>query len=434
MKIRCLVEVCALKSGEFAIKQLTINRLTNHSIKLIMKKILLLLSLSIVVILSANAATFPVDSGKKAVADTAKPAAAPSSPVNMPGMAGPLSINPEPLKIFKDVYVSGVASALAQVQSNQIPGDKPALTDVSNAQIFIQKPSGIFQFFLQFGGYSLPDLGTPYLRAGLAPNAFYGLFPQGYVKIAPTSSFSIEAGKLPTLIGAEYTFSFENMNIERGLLWNQENAVNRGVQVNYTAGPVALAVSYNDGLYSNKYNWLWGSVAYTINSSNTLSLIGGGSLSRTAISSSATPLYLNNEEIFNLIYTHISGSWTIQPYLQYTKVPQSPLLGTTQDASTFGAALLVNYAVPNSGFSIPVRGEYISSSGDATQGAPNLMYGVGSNAWSVTVTPTYQYKRFFTRAEFSYVQANKTTPGAAFGSLGNDNSQVRGLLEIGILF
>ena len=349
-------------------------------------------------------------------------------------MAGPLSINPEPLKIFKDVYVSGVVSGLALVQNNHVLGDKPALTDVSNAQVFIQKPTGIFQFFLQFGGYSLPDLGTPYLRAGLAPNSFYGLFPQGYVKIAPTSSFSIEAGKLPTLIGAEYTFSFENMNIERGLLWNQENAVNRGVQLNYTAGPVALSVSYNDGLYSNKYNWIWGSLAYTINSSNSLSLIGGGSLSRTTISTSVTPLYLNNEEIFNLIYTHTSGAWTVQPYLQYTKVPKSALLGTSQDASTLGAALLVSYAVPNSGFSIPVRGEYISSTGSAAQGAPNLLYGVGSNAWSVTVTPTYQYKRFFTRAEFSYVEANKTTAGAVFGSLGNNNSQMRGVLEIGILF
>lgn len=398
-----------------------------------MKKVLLL-SLFAIKILSAGAATMPADSGKKAVADTAKPAAAPTSPVSMPGMAGPLSINPEPLKIFKDVYVSGVVSGLALVQNNQVTGDKPALTDVSNAQVFIQKPTGIFQFFLQFGGYSLPDLGTPYLRAGLAPNSFYGLFPQGYVKIAPTSSFSIEAGKLPTLIGAEYTFSFENMNIERGLLWNQENAVNRGVQLNYTAGPVALSVSYNDGLYSNKYNWIWGSLAYTINSSNSLSLIGGGSLSRTTISTSVTPLYLNNEEIFNLIYTHTSGAWTVQPYLQYTKVPKSALLGTSQDASTLGAALLVSYAVPNSGFSIPVRGEYISSTGSAAQGAPNLLYGVGSNAWSVTVTPTYQYKRFFTRAEFSYVEANKTTAGAVFGSLGNNNSQMRGVLEIGILF
>ena len=58
--------------------------------------------------------------------------------------------------------------------------------------------------------------------------------PQAFLKIVPTDNFSIQAGKLPTLIGAEYTFSFENFNIERGLLWNQEPAVSRGVQANYT--------------------------------------------------------------------------------------------------------------------------------------------------------------------------------------------------------
>ena len=58
---------------------------------------------------------------------------------------------------------------------------------------------------------------------------------------------SILAGKLPTLIGPEYTFSFENMNIQRGLLWNQENAVNRGVQVNYNSEHIAISASWNDG-------------------------------------------------------------------------------------------------------------------------------------------------------------------------------------------
>ena len=37
-------------------------------------------------------------------------------------------------------------------------------------------------------------------------------------------------------MGAEYTFTFQNMNIERGLLWNQETAVNRGIQVNQALG------------------------------------------------------------------------------------------------------------------------------------------------------------------------------------------------------
>ena len=390
-----------------------------------MKKRILLFTLFIVALGSAFAQT--------ATKDTAK--VVPPTPfVSMLGMApGPLALTTEPLN-FGGIYVGGVASGLVQFQNSVFPGDKPVQTDVSNAQIFIQKPNGIFQFYLQLGAYSLPDLGVPYIRSGLATNAFYGVFPQGYIKLAPTSSLSIEVGKLPTLIGAEYTFSFENMNIQRGLLWNQENAVNRGAQVNYAVGPVSLSVAYSDGMYSNNYNWIMGSLTYAINSTNTLALIGGGSTSRTTISSAVTPLYLNNEQIYNLIYIHTAGQWTFVPYLQYTKVPQSPLLGTTQDATTFGGALFISYAVPKSEFSIPLRLEYISSTGTAAGGAPNLMYGPGSNAWSATVTPTFQHKKFFARGELSYVSAGSITPGMAMGPTGNDASQVRGLIEVGVLF
>jgi hypothetical protein len=76
---------------------------------------------------------------------------------------------------------------------------------------------------------------------------------------------SILIGELLTLIGAEYTFTFENMNIERGLLWNQENAVNRGIQVNGSFGKLSASLSWNDGFYSNRYTWLTGSLAYAFN-------------------------------------------------------------------------------------------------------------------------------------------------------------------------
>ena len=49
----------------------------------------------------------------------------------------------------------------------------------------------------------------------------YGPLPVDYVKLVK-GNFNVEIGELPTLIGAEYTFSFENMNVERGLLWDQE--------------------------------------------------------------------------------------------------------------------------------------------------------------------------------------------------------------------
>ena len=373
----------------------------------------------------------------------------PTSPLSTPGMTGPLTINPQPMKFhsgaFGDVYVSGVISGVSQWQNNVSPGDRDFQADLSNGQFFVQKVTGLVQFFVQVGAYSLPDIGLPYLRSGNtqntvfgATNLFFGVVPQAFLKIAPSANFSIMAGKLPTLIGAEYTFSFENMNIERGLLWNQENAVNRGVQVNYKTGPVTLALSWNDGMYSNKYSWAWGSVSYAVNSSNTLTFIGSGNTKITNISTSATPLYLNNEQLYNLIYTHISGPWTIEPYLQYTKVPKSLEIKTTQEAATYGAALFVNYAFhsnsTDAGFNLPVRLEYIKSTGSAAEGAPNLLYGQGSKAWSITLTPTYQYKRFFGRTEFSFVKADNITSGSAFGPTGTNSNQVRTLLEIGMLF
>src|SRR5207249_9013651 len=101
--------------------------------------------------------------------------------------------------------------------------------------------------------------------------------------------------------GAEYTFSFQNMNIERGILWNQETAVNRGIQLNWTHKKLSTSFSWNDGFYSNRYTWLFGSLAYAFNSSTTLAFVGGGNAGAYAKNTLATPLYLNNSQIYNLI-------------------------------------------------------------------------------------------------------------------------------------
>ena len=375
------------------------------------------------------------------------PTAAPSAPA-WPGMAAaPLAANQKPVSYdagpLGPMYVTGVVSGLGQWQNHAAPGDHASQSDLSNGQIFLNKTVGLVQYFVQVGAYSLPDVGVPYLKASTAGSAFYGPVPQGFIKLAPNDKFSIQAGKLPTLIGAEYTFSFENMNIERGLLWNQENAVNRGVQVNYTAGPVALSASWNDGMYSNKYSWAWLSAAWTLDTADTLAFIAGGNTRHTSVSTSATPLFQNNEQLYNLIYTRTQGPWTIEPYLQYTHVPRLPEIGAFQEAATYGAALLVNYAFSAdtriggeslAGFSLPVRLEYIRSTGSLANGAPNLMYGPGSKAWSVTVTPTYQHDVFFARFELSYVGAQDTTPGFAFGPQGTNTSQTRALVEAGLLF
>jgi hypothetical protein len=114
-------------------------------------------------------------------------------------------------------------------------------------------------------------------------------------------------------------------------------------------------------------------------------------------------------------------------------VPHHPDLGVFKTTSTSGGALLVSYAL-NDNFFLAGRLEGISSSGNTSDGSANLLYGPGSEAWSITLTPTYQYKNFFARAEASFVQAVQYTPGDVFGNMNRNPAQVRGVLETGILF
>jgi len=357
--------------------------------------------------------------------------------LSTPAMSGPLAANPNPISLdagpLGPIYVDGVVSGLGFWQDNHVPGDQQWRADLSNGQVFVQKTSGWLQFYVQAGAYSLPSLGTSYLTAGNTISDTFGAVPVAYLKLAPTESFSVEAGKLPTLIGDEYTFTFENMDIERGLLWNQEPAVSRGVQANYSSGPFNLALSWNDGFYSDRLNWVSGSAAYTIDSSNSISFIAGGNTGHTGYSSFTAPLAQNNGDIFNLIYAWTSGPWTVSPYVQYANVPSDPSIGIAHSASTTGGTLLVSYAL-NDDWKIAGRAEYISSSGSPTSGAPSLLYGPGSDAWSFTITPTYQHGIFFARAEASYVGAGNTAAGSVFGPNLDTTSQARLLIEAGVLF
>jgi hypothetical protein len=358
------------------------------------------------------------------------------APLPMPAMSGPLTalapfhFSAGPLG---QLDISGVMSGLGVWQDNPAPGDHAFRADISNAQVFIQKTHGFFQFFLQAGAYDLPALGTPFLSTGNTVSEYYGALPQAFLKIVPSRNFSIQAGKLPTLIGAEYTFTFENMNIERGLLWNQENAVERGVQVNYSGGPFEASLQWGDGFYSNRFNWISGSLSYAINSASSVSFVGMGNAGQTDYSTPATPLDQNNSDLLSLVYTYSSNAWVIQPYLQYTSVPANPLIGVHREASTRGAALLMSDRIAPH-FFLAARIEYIASTGNARDGAANLLYGPGSKAWSLTFTPTWEDQGFFARAEFSFVQVLDETSGDGFGFQGNRPSQARALLETGFLF
>jgi hypothetical protein len=316
-------------------------------------------------------------------------------------------------------------------------GDFNSLVDISNAQLILQKNSGLMQFYIQAGYYSTPSLGTTYQRASQQTMDSFGLVPLANISFAPTNQWLLTAGKINSFGGNENTFTYQNNNIDRGLLWNQTSNVSRGFQASYKQGALSSSVTLNDGFYSNQLSWMGASAKYQIDEKNSTSFIWAGSIKPNTSNTFITPIAQNNSQIFNLIYSYASSRWTISPYLQYTYVPANSSLGILGSSQTTGAAILTNYRFSNAQsdvFSLPLRFEYIGSGGKGNPNAPNLLYGQGSAAWSTTITPTYQYERVFIRAELSYVQTLNTAQGLAFGPTGNSNNQTRVMFETGFLY
>jgi hypothetical protein len=367
--------------------------------------------------------------------DDAKAVALPA-----PGMSSSLSFSPVPCSVeigpLGKWYIDGVLSGLALQQSHPMAADESDTIDMSNGQLIVQKIDGPIQFYVQAGIYAIPALGLRYSHLGDSSYAsnLYGYVPQTYLKLAPTDTFSVQIGKLPSLLGPEGTFDFQNLNIERGLLWNQSSSVSRGFQVNESIGPVRFRLSLNDGYYSNHYNWLTGLVTWSIDETNTLRVEAGRNVGKTDISTVATPLLQNNSRIYDIVYTYQAGALTIMPYLQYNHVAEDVSLGIPLGQSSFGSALLANYAFkPN--WALAGRVEYIGSSGHRTQTEQaSLLYGPGSSALSYTLTPAYTYERFFLRGDVSFVAISNLAAGEGFGRNGSAATQIRVLVETGFLY
>jgi hypothetical protein len=378
----------------------------------------------------------PPPAAAPAAASTPAAPAAPAAPAPLPtpAMTGPLAQQP-PATLdagpLGKISVNGIVSGMGMLQGNHFAGDSVGDAALSNAQIFIQKTDGWFQFYIQAGAYTVPDLATPFINTAQSMSDFWGAVPVAYVKLQAGKNTSFEIGSLPTLMGAESTFSFQNMNIERGLLWNQENAVNRGVQINQTMGKFTASISWNDGYYSNRYTWLSGALTYT-NGPHSLAFDAMGNLGQTAFQNLATPVQ-NNGSMYAVIYTYTKGAWIVQPYLQFSSVPTNPAIGVAKGASTTGGAILLSRTFKH-GFSLPLRWEYIASSGSAADQAVNLLFGPGSAGTSFTVTPTYQAGGFFVRGDLGFVHASSIAPGSGFGPLGMSQNQPRAVVEMGFLF
>jgi len=346
--------------------------------------------------------------------------------------------------VLGDWTYQGIATGLSFRQTNPVATNASSYSGFSNAQAIIQKESGPIRVFAQAGLYAIPTLGNAFKRAQPETEGSFGYLPHAYVSLVPNRNWSLAIGKIPSMGGLEATFTFENPNIQRGLLWVQTNSVSRGMQLNFEEGMFSAAVTWNDGAYSGIYNWLGGLASLKPTDNSTYTVSWTGAVSGNSTNTPTTPLLTNNSQITNLIYQYAGERWSFSPYGQYTYVPANQSIGINGSSGTYGFAVLSTYHVtplvngqaPKNHISIPVRFEYESSFGNnqVPGNSSGLMFGPGSSAWSATLTPTMQWKRVFARAEFSYVKIFNPLAESAFGANGLNNNQLRLMLEAGLLY
>lgn len=355
-------------------------------------------------------------------------------------------INPifeKDLGVFGEWRGNGVISGFGMAQSNPVQTNRAHVADLSNAMIVVEQKKGSFGFLAQIGYYDILDIGQADQRIQKQTINSFGVVPQAQINYSIDKNITVSIGKLSALGGYESSFSYQNLNVVRGVLWSQTSSFSEGVQIDYDNEAFSASIALTDGFYSNKFNWLGADLSYKLSETQKIGVVWTGAISANSYVSNNTPLLKNNSQIFNLLYSQSVGQWSFAPYLQYTFVPANSSIGIPQSAETYGAALLANYKFPvdldGSGTnyqkaSIPFRVEYIQSTGIPGSNAPTLLYGPGSSALTLTLSPTIQYKKYFARVEVSMIRLYDFSPQLGFGNSSQNASQYRGIVELGIFY
>jgi len=323
-------------------------------------------------------------------------------------------------------------------------------SDLGNLLINGSYTSGLYKLSASAGAYSFLTIGQAInqtlnnderLFGACANTSCYTALPQ--VQLTYTSKdqhWTVFAGKLGTLLGAEGIYTYQNVNIQRGLAWALEPVISRGVHVGYTNGPWTVAAEANDGYYSGwshiaaEYEVSW---APSANTSVTFYGINPGS--NTPGNPTA---FVANKSEYNLVYSRTIGKFSFTPYGLFVSSPASSALSTLYGAnwgaeSAWAVSLLGAYNWSPL-FSLGFRIEDVadrSSTTDASINADLLGYGPGSGALTYTLTPTYKFSanglNSLVRLEFSRVQVRNGLPGVLFGPLGTATAQNRIGIEFG---
>ena len=309
-------------------------------------------------------------------------------------------------------------------------------TDVSNALLTLTKNTGTLRFFVTGGAYALPVVGQAInLTTQQSANSWlYGFVPLAAVQYVPNAHLTISAGKQASLLGQESLFTFQNLNIQRGLTFAQEPTIGRGLRAAYVQGKFTGDLEYNDGYYSGNAGRALEGLAGWLPSASTsvqFAFIVPGSNTAGNVTSA-----IANKREYDLMITQQFGKLQLLPYALVVNSPSSSQLGYRRSESALGLVVLANYAF-SSTYSLGGRYESFanhSATGDASPNADLLGFGSGSSATTWTLTPALQINDIFARAEYSSVTVSGLASGLGFGNLGTGSHQSRLAFEFGAQF
>jgi Putative beta-barrel porin-2, OmpL-like. bbp2 len=292
---------------------------------------------------------------------------------------------------------------------------------ISNALITVNAGIGKLHANATVGQYSFPTIGFPILPANAngSNTQLYSAWPVGSVSYAFDNHFTLAAGKFATLLGQESDFTYQNLNIQRGIGWEMEPTISRGVGAAYTNGPWSLTLREDDAYYGGYQRAVESLIGWSPSSNTNLQFAFILPGANTAPNPTTA---IGNKAEYDLMFTRQIGKLQLLPYFLWVNSPSSTVLGYTNSENAYAGAMLANWAFSSS-LSVPVRYEYAanqSSTADASPNADLIGFGAGSRVQTFTVTPTYHF-------------SNGPVIRLEYSTLWGSSSQQRLGFEVGVM-
>ncbi len=278
-----------------------------------------------------------------------------------------------------DIEMSGGVSA-GYFYTNNIGND--ANNDYFTVSSFgidlTSKVNSAIGFTAGFGASGQPDL----LDDSQPPSADFEV-EYAWVSIKPIENLTLDAGKLTTNIGYELYHTYDNPNYTFGMVWYGQPFVYAGARATYT-------VTEGIDVYAE----------YNHDAGEAFALGSIGSIAGIDYAVSYYDYTANKNLVDVVLSTSVAGI-DVALNADYQWLDDSKKVSGNDD-SAYGLALYITPKVSEA-ISIPVRLEYIN------QGTSDIYKtGIGDNARSVTVTPTWApSKNTYLRAEVAYVSTDK---------------------------